>query len=171
MIETIPEVLQNLDKRQALILAAVGLTATAALTDLRRFEIPNWIAALLLCGGLVFVALGGLSVWVHLGIGVGVLTLGFTAYALGLLGAGDAKLLAALAVWTGPQGTIALVLTTLVFGAVLAAAWVMSRPLRAVMISIGMAIDPEPPAVVPYAVAIAAAAVPALLALWPVAVG
>lgn len=161
------QALSALDPRHGLIVAAIGLTAWAALSDLIRFEIPNWVSALLVCGGASYLLLSGAPGWAHFGAAGAVLALGYAAYAFSVLGAGDAKLLAALALWLGPQGAVTLILMTLIFGAVLALLWVMSRPLRAVMIQAGLAIDPEPSAVVPYAVAIACAAVPALLALWP----
>jgi prepilin peptidase CpaA len=167
MTDAIIDALNAPALRQGLIIAAIGLTVWAAVSDLVRFQIPNRVSALLFCGGAVYIALTGLPGWAHLAAGCAVLALGFAAYSFSVLGAGDAKLLAALAVRTGPQGAVALVLTTLVLGAILAVVWVMSRPLRAMMISAGLAIDPEPPAVVPYAVAIAAAAIPALAALWP----
>lgn len=155
------------DARHAVLIVGLALTVWAAATDLRHFTIPNKISAALFAAGAVWILISGADPGAHLAAFACVLALGFLAYAFQFFGAGDAKLLAVLALWTGPQIAVALVLQTLIFGAILAFAWVLSRPVRTVLMAAGLPVDPEPPAQIPYGVAIAAAACFAFAGLWP----
>ena len=153
----------------ALLLIAIALCLWAALSDLTRFLIPNTASAGLVVGGVIWIATTG-APWVsHLIAFASVFVFGYAAYALRLLGAGDSKLLAALALWLGPFGAVVLMLHTTLIGAVLALAWILSGPARQALIGCGLAIDPIPPARIPYGIAISAAAIPALIGLWPTA--
>lgn len=80
----------------------VLLLAVAA-SDFWRFRIPNLLILALVA---LFVVSGLLSpgtvAWAsHLGAGVLMLGVGALLFALGLMGAGDSKLLAATGLWTG----------------------------------------------------------------------
>lgn len=93
----------------------------AALTDLRRFIIPNW-TCLLLAAGFPVAALGSGLEWsalaAHLGVGLAAFAFGFALWAMGLWGAGDGKLLAAAALWFDPGSAMTfLVYTALIGGA------------------------------------------------------
>lgn len=154
--------------RHAVLIAGILLTLRAAMTDLTRFTISNRICTALFALGGVWILMNGASPWPYLAGFAGVLGLGFIAYAFRLFGAGDAKLLAALALWIGFPGVIGLVFTTALFGAILALLWVLSRPLRLALMAVGLPIDPEPPAQIPYGLAIAAAALIAFADLWAV---
>lgn len=155
------------DARHATLIVGMALTVWAAATDLRHYIIPNKLTVALFASGAIWILVSGVAPGPHLASFACVLALGFAAYALGFFGAGDAKLLAVLALWTGPQIAISLVLQTLLFGAVLAFVWMLSRPVRAALMSAGLPVDPEPPAQIPYAVAIAAAAFFAFVGMWP----
>lgn len=149
----------------ALILAVFpGLLVFAAVFDLLTMTIPNPVPAGL---ALAFVALAlasGMSieaVAVHLGIGLAVLVLGFCLFSFGYIGGGDAKLLAATALWFGWLELLPFVITTTLCGGLLAVGLLSARgwPLPA-----GLARLPwlarlhDPSEGAPYGIAIAAGA-------------
>jgi len=86
------------------IVALPLLLATAGAYDLASFTIPNFLTAALLAVFLFFVFAAGLSLaaigW-HLLAGLVGLALGFTLFALGYVGGGDAKLFAVTVLWLG----------------------------------------------------------------------
>lgn len=74
------------------------------ISDLCRFQIPNWISLVIVAGFLpAAVGLGWSmgTVGLHFGAGFAMLILGVILFSLNVFGGGDAKLLAAIAVWTG----------------------------------------------------------------------
>jgi prepilin peptidase CpaA len=119
--------------------AVVAISLIACVTDLRTRRIPN----LLTFGA----ALAGLVAHTALDGAAGALTAGggwFTGliiflpfFALGGMGGGDVKLLAALGAWLGPYETLYLALYSGVAGGVLAVAVAFSRGyLRAALANI-----------------------------------
>ena len=86
------------------LIIPLALVLIATICDLRTREIPDWISLVLLAWGLIATALG----WHERGwwSTAGGLTLGLTAsgivFALGGMGGGDVKLLAALGAAIGP---------------------------------------------------------------------
>jgi prepilin peptidase CpaA len=96
--------------------------AFAAANDLFTMKIPNRIS-IALVGGFVAVALLTRmpleTFGIHLACAFGVLALTFTLFAFGLLGGGDAKLMAAGALWMGGEHIIEFVLLVTIFGGVL----------------------------------------------------
>jgi len=86
------------------IVALPLLLAAAAGWDLASFTIPNFLSAGLLAVFAIFACAAGLSLgavgW-HLLAGFLGLAIGFTLFALGYIGGGDAKLFAAVALWLG----------------------------------------------------------------------
>ncbi len=81
----------------------VLLLGVAAVTDVRGFKIPNWVSAALL---LLFIPVAILlpldAHWLsHVGASVSTLAVGFVLFLLGWLGAGDVKLMTAVALWAG----------------------------------------------------------------------
>jgi prepilin peptidase CpaA len=103
----------------------VAVLAVATFTDLRSRRIPNWLVAPFLLAGLIVPAWlhgwGGL--WQSLeGFGLGALIYGLL-FAMGGMGMGDVKLVAAIGAWIGPgQLTLALVLTGIA-GGIMAVGW------------------------------------------------
>lgn len=147
-------------------LTLLTLLLWAALTDLQARRIPNLASAGLLAAWLCHLALADNSADTFSGlIGGGlVFVAGVALWRAGMLGGGDVKLLAVLALWAGekllPQF---LLLTTLIGGALalawLAASWVtLAMPVRvaALLARPGL---PGSTASLPYGVAIAAAGV------------
>jgi prepilin peptidase CpaA len=101
---------------------ALAVSAIACVTDLRSRRIPNVLTFGAAIAGLVFHGAGGgwtgflsaSSGWL-LG-----LALFFLPFALGGMGGGDLKLLAALGAWCGPSTTVWLALYTGIAGGLLA---------------------------------------------------
>lgn len=91
-----------------IIYSALALVAMA--TDIVSYKIPNWLVLALL---FLFIAaaVSGMprDSWQgHLIAGGGTLVVTAAFYALGWMGAGDAKLLAVMALWAGLGGLLAL---------------------------------------------------------------
>lgn len=91
--------------RFLLIAAALAGFLLAAISDIRSLEIPNWLCGALAVLFLPVAFLAGLG-WEtvlvdHLAVGLLVLVLGMGIFALGWMGGGDIKLLAAASIWMG----------------------------------------------------------------------
>jgi prepilin peptidase CpaA len=101
----------------------------AAVSDFRRFLIPNRISVLVAGGYLI--AMGGMPMhaWL-LGLATGgaVLAVGILLFARGLVGGGDVKLASVAALWAGPGLFSEFALATGLAG--LALAVMMLSPLR-----------------------------------------
>ena len=90
---------------EILVIVALPLMLGAAgAWDLASFTIPNFLNAALLAVFVLFALVAGLGVaaigW-HLLAGLAGLMLGFTLFALGYIGGGDAKLFAVTLLWLG----------------------------------------------------------------------
>ena len=106
-----------------LLLAGLAIAlVTAAVTDLRRRQIDNWLNAAIALAAPLYWWASGLSLWPEVVIQIGTMLVVFFGFALvfarGGMGGGDVKLLAALALWLPPMVMFAvLFLTSLVGGA------------------------------------------------------
>src|SRR5438105_10001646 len=80
-----------------------GLMAASAVSDILSYRIPNALVLALIGLFLAVAAFHGASVdWLsHLGAAGLCLAVGVVLYSFGHMGAGDAKLLAAAALWAG----------------------------------------------------------------------
>jgi len=114
----------TLDHFPALAIDALfyALVFGAGVSDLLRFRIPNAIvlaiAVLFLAAALV--APGKIAWLGHLGAGVTVLACTAAMFHFNLMGGGDAKLLAAVAFWTGFATLLPFLVVVSVIGGVLA---------------------------------------------------
>jgi prepilin peptidase CpaA len=118
----------------ALALSFPVLLTAGAVSDLFRYLIPNWIALLLAILAVPALLLAGVDLaglaW-HLAVGLIVLVVASILFFRGLLGGGDAKLLAAAACWTGWPMVVPFVVYTAIAGGVLAIVMiVVRRPFR-----------------------------------------
>jgi len=87
----------------AVLSGFVACLACAASSDIRAMRIPNWISLALIALFTVFaLAQPAAPVGAHALVGLATLSLTFVLFAGNCLGAGDAKLLSALALWMGP---------------------------------------------------------------------
>jgi prepilin peptidase CpaA len=130
------------------LLAALAIALlVAAVTDIRRRQIDNWLnAAIALCAPLFWLAselsLG--EVGIQLAVALGVLVVFAGLFALGAMGGGDVKLLVALALWIKPLWFGQLIVIMALAGGVLTAvfgAWhIAARRRDRVAIPYGIAI-------------------------------
>lgn len=113
------------------MLALFALLCVAAASDWRSYRIPNWLTF----GGAFFAIVygtmaartptsGALSAFGGLGVGFAVM---LPFYALGIMGAGDVKLMAMTGAFLGPQQTLMAVLFTFIAGGVAALAFAIHR--------------------------------------------
>lgn len=143
-----------------MVMAALLLVA-AGFFDARNFRIPNWVWAALLGLFPLHVLSSPVEMeWTqHLGVFGVVLAIGFVLFAGNFAGAGDVKLLAAIALWAGPQYIGALLVVTAFSGGLLAVgfsvnAWFKLRLQPQVATAEG-ALDVLTKTPIPYGVAIA----------------
>ncbi|MCR9219048.1 MAG: prepilin peptidase [Alphaproteobacteria bacterium] len=162
------------DKTAALLLGPVptlalvaGLLVWAGLSDLRRYLIPNAAVGLAAALGLVYQVQVGGPAGSALLIAATVLAVGFLGFAIRLFGAGDAKLLAAVALLAGPSEILPFLTQTLLIGGGLALLWLAARPLRHGLVLAGFHVAAEPARQLPYGVAIAGGGLLLIARLWP----
>ena len=102
----------------------------AAFKDATTMTIPNWISLALIAGFCVvlpFAWPGWSELGTHIMVGTTFFLAGFAMFAFGWLGGGDAKLMAATALWwQWPDAVIYILYTTLI-GAALAIALLFGR--------------------------------------------
>lgn len=105
-----------------LIALAIALLI-AAFTDMRRRQIDNWLNAAIALGAPVFWWASGLDLWpgmaIQLGVGLGAFVILAGLFALKVMGGGDVKLLAALALWLPFYNFMQLLLIMAIAGGVL----------------------------------------------------
>lgn len=113
----------------------LGSLTAAAFSDIRRYLIPNGVVALIgLTGVIGLIATAAnwqMALW-NLGASLAVLAVGIVLFAFRLWGAGDAKLLAAVSLWTGIYGLWQLLYWTALAGGVLAIALLVLRRLPSI---------------------------------------
>lgn len=107
----------------------VPALAWAAVSDFRRFLIPNRISVFVASGYLIAMAGMPMHIWLAgLATGGAVLAAGTLLFARGFVGGGDVKLASVAALWAGPSLFSDFALATAIVGIGLAA--VMMSPLR-----------------------------------------
>lgn len=153
----------------ALVLCLPALLLTAAVSDAMSFTIPNWIPLALLALFPVAALSMGVplpAMALHLAVGVAALVAGMAMFALRWVGGGDAKLMAAAALWLGLPAVPEFLLAAAMAGGGLAVVVLTMRSaaFRPVILLgpswVGRLADPAQG--IPYGVAIAAGALIAL---------
>ena len=147
-----------------------GLMAMAAFEDFRRLIIPNVVpAGLCVLWPLHVATAPGASFAAGIaaaGCAAAVFLAGALLFSRGLIGGGDVKLLAVATLWAVPAGTLSLLVLTGLLGGLLCV-FVLTPLGQIAMAASGQAVldptsggaaDDKRPVVVPYGVAIAAAA-------------
>ncbi|MGD9664400.1 MAG: prepilin peptidase [Novosphingobium sp.] len=117
------------------LLAALGCALLyAAMTDLRRRQIDNWLNLAIVVGAPLFWWSNGLALWPdvawQIGIALMALVLLGGLFAIGAMGGGDVKLLTALALWIEPSWFLKLLIVMALAGGVLTiafGAWHVAR--------------------------------------------
>lgn len=125
------------------------ILVVAAIIDVRTFTISNKLNLLVALLAPLFWWSTGLSLWpdiaIQLALAVGVFLLFAILFYTGMMGGGDVKLAAALALWFPPDAMLAFVIYMSIAGGLLTLIVLVAHKLR------GKAGKPE----VPYGVAIA----------------
>lgn len=105
-----------------LALLAIALLF-AACTDLKRRQIDNWLNAAIALAAPAFWWAGGLALWpdvaLHLGVALAAFGLAAVLFAIGQMGGGDVKLIAALALWFPPPVFLNMLIIMAMLGYVL----------------------------------------------------
>ena len=104
--------------------------ATVAFYDRTTMTIPNLISGVLVVAFCVLawpLGVGPGEFGIHALVGAAALVLGFTLFAFGLFGGGDAKLLAAISLWIGPDFYLHFIFFTALAGGLLALAVMIAR--------------------------------------------
>ena len=107
---------------QGVVWFVSAMLIEAAVIDGRQLRVPNWLTFPMAAAGLIYAAAtgGGPALWMSLaGAAVG-LALLLPLHAIGGMGAGDVKLLAAMGAWVGPSITLGAFLATGVVGGLMA---------------------------------------------------
>lgn len=147
---------------QVAILGFAGLTIAAAFSDTRSLTIPNrYCLAIALLYPIYALQAQQTADWLAaIGIAGAVLAVGFLLFARNLIGGGDAKLVAAVALWAGPGLFVDfLVITGIAGGALAFVLWLRHRLSRAAAPALVFVTEADPDFVkqpMPYGVAIAA---------------
>jgi len=141
-----------------------ALLALAAGWDIASFTIPNYLQLALIAAFAVFVIAIGMApaaIGGHLLAGFVGLAVGFTLFALGYVGGGDAKLFACVVLWMGFRNLLDYALVAAVMGGGLSVLIVTMRkvPLPAFLVSQPWIVRlHDAKAGIPYGVALAAGA-------------
>lgn len=95
----------------------------AAFTDIRRRQIDNWLTAGIALAAPLYWWAAGISLWPGVAIQIGIALAAFVLlaglFALRLMGGGDVKLLAAIALWIEPGAFLTLLIVMALVGGVL----------------------------------------------------
>jgi prepilin peptidase CpaA len=148
----------------AVLTVLPGAVAFAAAMDLLTMKIPNRISVLMVLAFFplaLLVGLGGWDILRHVGTGFGVLALGVLLFIPGWFGGGDAKLMAAIALWVGPDNLIAYFFYAALTGGFIAMAFASARsvPLPRLLLGEAWALRlHRRDAGIPYGLALAAGA-------------
>ena len=98
-----------------------GFLLVACVSDLKAFRIPNAVPLALMALFLVKAAASGVAAWPEHVIAFALIfTLGFIAFGLGVIGGGDAKLMAVIALWLGLRDSPGFLTMTAIGGGALA---------------------------------------------------
>jgi len=115
-----------------LALLACGLVAAAAM-DWRSRIIPNWLNAAIALGAIPFWLATSAPLWpdvaIHLAVAGGIFAVFALAFYLGMMGGGDVKMLAALALWLPPLAVVQLIAIMSLAGGALTLAMVLRHRL------------------------------------------
>ncbi|WP_404378688.1 prepilin peptidase [Caenispirillum salinarum] len=159
-MNTIADLLRTLS-----VLVLCGVVTYAAVVDALTFEISNTVSLVIVGAFAVWLLTGAPSSELalerltgHLLTGGAVLIGGILLFAAGAFGGGDAKMLAAVALWAGPQWVGLLLLFTALYGGFLCLALLMARAAARRADSVPPLLEPllSGETRVPYGIAIAA---------------
>ncbi len=143
-----------------LIIIVPTLMAWAASTDLLTMTISNWLSIALICLFPITAFFVGLPLSVALmsvGAGLLVLICGFLLFSFGVIGGGDAKFAAAVAMWVGFSELMPYLLIVSLLGGALTffIIWIKSNPLPSLAARMPwFAMMQDPKTGIPYGIAL-----------------
>src|SRR5207247_505290 len=146
----------------AVLTVLPGAIALAAALDLFTMKIPNRLSAVMVLAFLPLGLLAGLEPWEfldHVGAGLIGLLLGVLLFIPGWFGGGDAKLMAAIALWIGLDNLLPYVLYVALAGGFIASLFSMVRSVPLPRVFLGQAWAHRlhnPDSGIPYGIALAA---------------
>lgn len=118
----------------AYLAALAVLLAIAAVGDARRYVIPNWLCGAVAVLSLPYWLAQGLPVWPgfawQLGFAAVVFAVFAGLFALGWMGGGDVKLIAALALWLPVDRFLSMMIFVAIGGGLLTAGLLAAHRLR-----------------------------------------
>lgn len=119
---------------QVVLLAAGAVLVTAAAQDFLDYLIPNRLVLALVALYPIYALSTGGAGWIgDVLVGVAVLIVGITLFAFRFIGGGDAKFLAATALWAGPSLIFPFLVLTALAGGALAVAMLSYGRLAAIV--------------------------------------
>ena len=157
------------------ILCFAGLLCWAMVNDALTLKIPNRVSIGIVALYPAWVMATWPRIeqpWVPLVLAAAVLVAGFVAFDRGLIGGGDAKMLAAISLWSGFELFVPMIMVTTLAGGIIAVAVILSELMRrrAVLARGGEVAGPFLSSVVkskmPYGVAIAIGGGVVAVGLW-----
>ncbi len=108
---------------------ALALGVVAAVEDVRRGRVPNWLTGAGVLAAFACAAPGGSHALARVAEGIAIgFAIFLPLYGVGAMGGGDVKLLAAFGGLLGPVNTVMAVLFAAVAGALFALAMLLVRP-------------------------------------------
>lgn len=114
----------------ALYITMMVLNGLVAIYDFSFYRIPNMLVLTLIV--IYFTTapffLGTDEIIISSGIFAGALAIGFVLFFVGLFGGGDAKYLAATAMWAGPEHILPFIIIVALAGGVLALCYLIAQP-------------------------------------------
>ncbi len=114
------------DVADILVAILAVMLAVAATGDLRTRTIPNWLNLAIALLAIPFWLLSGLPLWPDIAVQIAVAALVFglfaALFAMGAMGGGDVKLIAAIALWLPPLAVMKLIMVMALAGGAIALA-------------------------------------------------
>ena len=146
----------------AMLFAA--LLVLAALEDLWRLRISNWICAAIIVAAFVAVVLAGpvADLWQNVAVFAALLAVGTPLFAYGKMGGGDVKLLAATGLWFDLAGAGRMIVAVMLAGGVVAIVVLILRTIKWSQAARERIAILRPKGGIPYGVAIAGGALATL---------
>jgi len=109
-----------------------ALLVLAALEDLWRLKISNWLCAAIIVAAFVAVILAGpvADLWQNVAVFAGLLVVGTPLFAYGKMGGGDVKLFAATGLWFDLAGAGRMIVAVMIAGGFVAIFVLMLRVIK-----------------------------------------
>jgi prepilin peptidase CpaA len=141
-----------------------ALLVLAALEDLWRLRISNWLCAAIIVAAFVAVMLAGpvAQLWQNVAVFAALLAVGTPLFAYGKMGGGDVKLFAATGLWFDLSGAGRMIVAVLIAGGFVTLFVLILRTIKWSQAARDRIVIVRPKSGIPYGVAIAIGALGSL---------